>query len=84
MVPFEREAVRIHSWELGAIPGLLQTEDYARALIKSGRLTDDTTAIDRLVSARMERQAVLDDPARPVLWYVIDEGVLRHVVGSRL
>jgi transcriptional regulator with XRE-family HTH domain len=82
VVPFEREAVRIHSWELGAIPGLLQTEDYARALIKSGRLTDDTAAIDRLVSARMERQAVIDGPTRPVLWYVIDEGVLRHVVGS--
>ena len=37
VVPFEREAVRIHGWELGAIPGLLQTEEYARAMISSGR-----------------------------------------------
>jgi len=82
VVPFEREAVRIHGWELGAIPGLLQTEDYARALIKSGRPTDSDTAIDRLVAARMERQAILSSENPPMLWYVIDEGVLRHVVGS--
>ena len=82
VVPFEREAVRIHGWELGAIPGLLQTEDYARALIKSGRPADSDVAIDRLVAARMERQAILSSEKPPMLWHVIDEGVLRHVVGS--
>ena len=83
VLAFEREAVRIHCWELGAVPGLLQTEDYARALIKSGRPMDSDTAIDRLVSARIERQAILAGDHPPMLWYVIDEGVLRHVVGSR-
>lgn len=82
VVPFEREAVRIHAWELGAIPGLLQTELYAHALIKSGRPTDSDSAIDRLVSARMERQVILAGDNPPMLWYVIDEGVLRHVVGN--
>lgn len=84
VVPFEREAVRIHGWELGAVPGLLQTEEYARALIRSGRPTDSQDAIDRLVAARMERQIILTGEHPPMVWYVIDEGVLRHLVGSRM
>jgi len=82
VLAFERDAVRIHGWELGAIPGLLQTEDYARALIKSGRPADSESAIDRLVAARMERQAILAGDNPPMLWFVVDEGVLRHVVGN--
>jgi transcriptional regulator with XRE-family HTH domain len=82
VLAFEREAVRIHGWELGAIPGLLQAEPYAHALIKSGRPTDSDSAIDRLVSARIERQAILTGDNPPLFWYVIDEGVLRHVVGN--
>jgi transcriptional regulator with XRE-family HTH domain len=82
VIPFEQEAVRIHGWELGAVPGLLQTEDYARALIRATRPQDGTEAVERLVTARIERQEVLrkDDPPR--LWYVIDEGVIRRIVGS--
>ena len=82
VVPFEREAVRIHGWELGAIPGLLQTEGYARALIRVSRAIDSDSAIDRLVAARMERQTILTSENPPLLWYVIDEGVLRHVIGD--
>src|SRR5271169_2813743 len=74
VVPFEREAVRIHAWELGAIPGLLQTEAYAHALIRVSRAMDSDTAIDRLVAARLERQAILSRESPPMLWYVIDEG----------
>jgi transcriptional regulator with XRE-family HTH domain len=83
VVPFEREAARIHGWELGAIPGLLQTEDYARGLIRVSRPMDSDAAVDRLVTARMERQAILSREDPPVLWYVIDEGVLRHLIGGR-
>ena len=83
VVPFEREAVRIHGWELGAVPGLLQTEAYAHALIRVSRTMDSDTAIDRLVAARVERQAILSRDHPPMLWYVIDEGVLRHVIGDR-
>jgi transcriptional regulator with XRE-family HTH domain len=82
VIPFEREAVRIHGWELGAVPGLLQTEAYARALIKSGRPKDSTDTINRLVAARMERQEIVASENGPLLWYVLDEGVLRHVVGG--
>jgi transcriptional regulator with XRE-family HTH domain len=82
VLPFEREAVRIHGWELGAVPGLLQTEDYARALTRSGRPKDSEDEIDGLVAARMERQEILVGEAAPLLWYVLDESVLRHAVGG--
>jgi transcriptional regulator with XRE-family HTH domain len=82
VIPFEREAVRIHGWELGAVPGLLQTEAYARALISSGRPMGSADEIDRLVAARIERQEVIHGPRPPLLWYVLDESVIRHVVGG--
>jgi transcriptional regulator with XRE-family HTH domain len=82
VVPFEREAVRIHGWEPGTVPGLLQTEDYARALIEAGRPKDTRDEIDRLVAARMERQKIVTSESAPLLWYVMDESVLRHVVGG--
>jgi Domain of unknown function (DUF5753) len=61
---------------------LLQTEGYAQALIKSGRPKDSTETIDRLVGARMERQEIVAGENAPLLWYVLDEAVLRHVVGG--
>ena len=82
VVAFEREAVRIHGWELGAIPGLLQTEDYARALIRVSRPMESDMAIERLVAARMERQAILGRDNPPMLWYTLDEGILRHLTGG--
>ena len=82
VIPFEREAVRIHGWELGTVPGLLQTEGYARALISSGRPMDSDDAIDHLVAARIGRQEVIRGENPPLLWYVLDESVVRHVVGG--
>ncbi|HEX4830007.1 MAG TPA: helix-turn-helix transcriptional regulator [Trebonia sp.] len=82
VIPFEREAVRIHGWELGAVPGLLQTEDYARALISSGRPMDTAEQIDQLVAARLERQEVITGENPPLLWFVLDESVVRHIVGG--
>lgn len=82
VVPFERQAVRIHGWELGAVPGPLQTKDYARALIETSSPGIDAAGIDRLVVARLERKAVLNGEPPQMLWYVLDEGLLRHVVGD--
>jgi transcriptional regulator with XRE-family HTH domain len=82
VIPFEREAIRIHGWELGAVPGLLQTEDYAHALIRSGRPKDSSEEIGRYVAARMERQEIVKSSNSPLLWYVLDEGAVRHVVGG--
>jgi transcriptional regulator with XRE-family HTH domain len=82
VIPFERDAIRIHGWELGAVPGLLQTEEYARALISSGRPMDSDDEIHRLVAARIERQEVINGDKPPLLWYVLDECVVRHVMGG--
>ena len=83
VIDFENRAVRIHEWELRVIPGLLQTERYARAVISAGKPRLGADALDRSVSARIERQRILarDDP--PMLWVVLHEGTLRHLVGGR-
>lgn len=83
VLPYEREADKIHGWCLGAVPGLLQTQRYARSLIRAGRPRDDEEAIEGTVTARMERQEILARPRPPMLWYVMHEGVLRHVVGDQ-
>ncbi len=82
VIPFEAKAVRIHGWELGAVPGLMQTEDYARALIGASRPQDSDAAVEALVGARIERQAILAGERPPMLWYVLDESVLRRMVGG--
>jgi transcriptional regulator with XRE-family HTH domain len=82
VLPFEQEAERIHGWELGSVPGLLQTEDYARALIRATRPQDSADAVERLVAARLDRQEILHGDNAPRLWYVLDEGVLRRIVGN--
>jgi transcriptional regulator with XRE-family HTH domain len=82
VIDFETTAVRIQGWELGAIPGLLQTEAYARALIMATRPHDNADAVQRLVMGRMERQEILHGDNPPKLWYVLDESVVRRIVGS--
>jgi transcriptional regulator with XRE-family HTH domain len=82
VITLEQEAARIHGWELGAVPGLLQTEDYARSLIRATRPQDTAEAVERLVTARLDRQEILQRDNPPKLWYVLDEGVLRRVVGN--
>ena len=83
VLPFEQEAARIHGWAVGAVPGLLQTERYARSVIQAGRPQADDAAIERTVTARMERQSILARQSPPLLWYVLHESALRHVIGDR-
>jgi transcriptional regulator with XRE-family HTH domain len=77
----EREALSLRWWEPMLVPGLLQTTDYARAILRAG---PDTTEdeIEDLVGARIERQGILDRPRPPELWVVLDEGVLHRPIGS--
>src|SRR6266568_9096960 len=82
VIDLETSAIRIHEREMRVVPGLLQTEEYARAVISAGKPRDSSAAIDRAVSARLERQANLARENPPMLWHVLHEGVLRHVVGS--
>lgn len=78
----ERRAASILDYEALAVPGLLQTEDTARALLVAGRPADKPDAIDDLVSRRMSRQAILTRDNPPTLWVVLDETVIRRPVGG--
>jgi transcriptional regulator with XRE-family HTH domain len=77
----EREATRIRGYEPIFVPGLLQTEAYARALL-TGRKGSRAVDADEMVAARLERQAIFgrDDP--PELWVVMDEAVLLRQAGG--
>lgn len=74
------EAIKEYSPLL--IPGLLQTEPYARAVFVSYQPTAPDDVIDELVAARLERAALLSDPTTPMVWTVLDEAVLRREVGG--
>jgi transcriptional regulator with XRE-family HTH domain len=82
-ISFEGEARSLLNYECLFIPGLLQTEQYARAALQRGMPTGTKDEIQRLVEARMARQAVLtrDPPLR--LWAIVDEAALHRPVGGR-
>jgi transcriptional regulator with XRE-family HTH domain len=77
----EAEATALRSYEPLLVPGLLQTEDYARAIL-SARPGGDDADLEEQVAARMERQATVSQPGGPLLWCVLDEGVLHRPVGG--
>lgn len=54
-----------------------------RALARARKPQDDEEAIERVVQSRVDRQSILARPKPPLLWYVLHESVLRHVIGSR-
>lgn len=64
------------------IPGLLQTEAYARAVFRAYEPTAPEEEIDELVSNRLERAHLLDNPTTPLFWSVLDEAVLRRSAGG--
>ena len=72
----------IRTYELQFVPGLLQTADYARAVILLGHGKAVQAELDRRVSLRMTQQQLLNRPDPPQLWAVIDEGALRRPVGG--
>ncbi|SCE64201.1 Helix-turn-helix domain-containing protein [Micromonospora matsumotoense] len=77
-IEFEREATTLRWFELAYVPGLLQTERYARATLAGGRFAPED--VDRIVASRLERQAILRRERPPQLICVIDETVLRRPV----
>jgi transcriptional regulator with XRE-family HTH domain len=81
-VPLEAEATSIRTYEPTYIPGLLQTEDYTRAVMRVG-LYGTPDEIDRRVTVRMMRQQLHKRDEPPALWAVIDEAALRRPVGGR-
>lgn len=81
-VGMEAEAVEIKDFQIDLVPGLLQTEEYTRAITKAFDPTRAPEEVERLVAIRRERQARIlgDDP--PHLWVVMDEAAIRRVVGG--
>jgi transcriptional regulator with XRE-family HTH domain len=77
----EAEATALYVFEHAFIPGLLQTEDYARAVLSRHPVTSDDQVAER-VKARLARQAVLMRADPPLLWSVIDEYALRRVADN--
>jgi transcriptional regulator with XRE-family HTH domain len=74
----EREATQLRTFEAMMVPGLLQTADYARAVFRlDPTLTEDR--VEEMVTARLDRQAILDRADPPHLTAVIDETALRRV-----
>ncbi|RDG37620.1 helix-turn-helix domain-containing protein [Streptomyces corynorhini] len=82
-VSLEEAARTIRGYEPHYVPGLLQTEDYARAVLTYGEVgRGDPARIERHVALRMERQSLLTRSGAPAFWVVLDETVLHRRVGS--
>ncbi|MFF0718004.1 helix-turn-helix domain-containing protein [Micromonospora sp. NPDC003816] len=78
----EAAAALIRSYEVQFVPGLLQTREYARAVVLLGHGQASPAEIDRRVDLRMRRQEVLHRAKPPRLWAVVDEAALRRPIGG--
>ena len=75
-------AEAICEWSPTLVPGLLQTEGYARAIFRAAQPFRPAKEREDWVRSRMERTRLLDGPTGPSLWVIVDEGVLRRPIGS--
>ncbi|TLQ45824.1 helix-turn-helix domain-containing protein [Streptomyces marianii] len=78
----EQQATTIREFALSFVPGVLQTERYARAVLGSAFPPRSEEECDRTVVTRLERGRILANPVTPVVWALIDEAVLRRPIGS--
>ncbi|MFG1916929.1 helix-turn-helix domain-containing protein [Micromonospora sp. NPDC048898] len=78
----EAAAALIRSYEVQFVPGLLQTREYARAVVLLGHGGAGPGEIDRRVALRMQRQQLLRRDSPPQLWAVVDEAALRRPIGG--
>jgi transcriptional regulator with XRE-family HTH domain len=78
----ENEATSIRAYDSAIVPGLLQTEDYARSMYQSAVPRLDGAVIEQRVEARLKRQNLLAQDDLPHLHYILDEAVLQRHVGS--
>ncbi|MFF8605915.1 helix-turn-helix domain-containing protein [Streptomyces sp. NPDC015346] len=85
-VSLEGAASLIRAYEPQFVPGLLQTEEYARAILRSGavggRNAENAEETERHVALRMERQSLLTREDAPKFWVIMDETVFRRPVGD--
>ena len=81
-VGLEAETTAVRSYEVSAVHGLLQTADYARAVLREMYPRHTTEQIERLVDLRMARQRRLDDEPPLEVWAILDEAIIRRTVGG--
>jgi hypothetical protein len=80
-VEHEQQAATLRIWQLGVLSGLLQTEQYARAILTVNPGVTEDQVSERL-AARLARQAILARDYPPAAWFLVDEAALRRCVGS--
>lgn len=78
----EQAATLVRSYEPRAVPELLQTPEYARALLSLAHSGEPQHAIERRVALRVRRQEILDRPNPPQLWVVVEEAALSRPIGG--
>ncbi|GAA2463768.1 helix-turn-helix transcriptional regulator [Streptomyces macrosporus] len=78
----EEEAVEFHAYATHVVPGLLQTEEYARAVFTMWRPRRDAAGIEQQVAARMARQAIFGREPAPTLSFVLEEAILHRQLGG--
>lgn len=83
MAALEKEAIELLSYDALVVKGLLQTEEYMRALLDMRRPPLDQETIEQRVAARLARQDIFDRRPSPLLSFVMDESVLRHRYGGK-
>ncbi|MFC8536312.1 Scr1 family TA system antitoxin-like transcriptional regulator [Streptomyces sp. NPDC057249] len=81
-VEHEQEAVSLHSYQNQVVPGLLQTEDYARAVFKSLYPPLEPEEVEERVKNRMQRRALLERKPRPMLSFLLEEVILHRPIGG--
>ncbi|MFI6728098.1 helix-turn-helix domain-containing protein [Streptomyces sp. R-74717] len=79
----EADAVALHIYSTQAVPGLLQTEDYARAVFTQRRPLLDEQTIEKRVADRMDRQQIFGRWPAPTFSYVLEEAVLERPIGGQ-
>ncbi|MCT2590964.1 helix-turn-helix transcriptional regulator [Streptomyces sp. N2-109] len=78
----ERQATEIRQYGASLIPGLLQTEGYARAVFRAHSPNHTAEDLDRSVVIRLSRGQLLEAPPEPVVWTLLDEAALRRRIGG--
>ncbi|MBO3678344.1 helix-turn-helix transcriptional regulator [Streptomyces sp. NEAU-YJ-81] len=79
----EAGAVEVHSYDVQVMNGLLQTDDYARAMFTLRRPLLDEETVEQRVAARVARQAIFDARPAPLLSFVVEEAVLQRPFGGK-
>ncbi|WP_380284593.1 helix-turn-helix domain-containing protein [Kitasatospora purpeofusca] len=81
-VGFESDATKIVTYQCELVPGLLQTESYARHVIRAMKPMESAEDVERRVAFRMERQQIFERSDPPQFWAVIGEAVIRRPIGD--